>query len=54
MAGAGARGMLSIAFGMTPDHPDLPVCAKSSFVNYERCMTERTYAFDGVRALIDH
>ena len=22
MAGAGARGMLGIAFGMTPEHPD--------------------------------
>ena len=25
MAGAGARGMLGIAFGMTTEHPDYPV-----------------------------
>ena len=24
MAGAGARGMLGLAFGMTPEHPDFP------------------------------
>lgn len=54
MAGAGARGMLSIAFGMTPDHPDFPVLREEFFVNYERAMTERTYIFEGVQALIDH
>jgi hypothetical protein len=26
----------------------LPVALKEFFVNYERCMTQRTYAFDGV------
>lgn len=25
MAGAGARGMLKVGFGMTPEHPDFPV-----------------------------
>ena len=28
MAGAGARGMLGVAFGMTPDHPDYPAHAR--------------------------
>jgi phosphoglycolate phosphatase len=53
MAGAGARGMLGIAFGLTPDAPDYEVLREEFFSNYERCMTQRTYAFDGVRALID-
>ena len=52
MAGAGARGMLDIAFGMSPDHPDFAVMKEEFFVNYESCMTQRTYAFEGVEALI--
>jgi phosphoglycolate phosphatase len=52
MAGAGARGMLSVAFGMTPEHPQFAEHKEEFFGNYERCMTERTYAFDGVQALI--
>ena len=42
MAGAGARGMLGVAFDMTPDHPDYEALREEFFVNYERCMTQRT------------
>jgi 2-phosphoglycolate phosphatase len=52
MAGAGARGMLGIAFGIAPEHADYPVLRDEFFANYERCMTERTYAFEGVPELI--
>jgi N-acetyl-D-muramate 6-phosphate phosphatase len=52
MAGAGARGMLGVAFGMTPDHPDFAALREEFFVNYETCMTERTYAFGGIPELI--
>jgi N-acetyl-D-muramate 6-phosphate phosphatase len=52
MAGAGARGMLGIAFGITPDHPDFAAMREEFFVNYENCMTERTRAFDGIPELI--
>ena len=52
MAGAGARGMLGIAFGMTPDAPDYNAMREEFFVNYENAMTERTVIFDGVPALI--
>jgi 2-phosphoglycolate phosphatase len=52
MAGAGARGMLGIAFGMTPDHADFPAMREEFFVNYENAMTARTYAFDGISQLI--
>jgi hypothetical protein len=45
MAGAGARGMLGIAFGMTPDHPDYDALREEFFVNYERLHDELTYAF---------
>jgi N-acetyl-D-muramate 6-phosphate phosphatase len=52
MAGAGARGMLGVAFGMTPEHPDFPAMREEFFRNYESCMTQRTYVFEGVAQLI--
>ena len=52
MAGAGARGMLSVAFGMTPDSPGFEAMREEFFVNYERCMTERTYVFEGVEDML--
>lgn len=52
MAGAGARGMLGVTFGMTPDHPDYPAMREEFFVNYENCMTHGTCAFEGVADLI--
>jgi 2-phosphoglycolate phosphatase len=54
MAGAGARGMLGVAFNMAPEHPDFIEWREEFFVNYEQCMTQRTYAFDGVPELIGH
>jgi len=48
MAGAGARGMLGVAFGMTPEHPEFPAYREEFFVNYENAMTERTVIFEGV------
>lgn len=53
MAGAGARGMLAIAFGMTPEHLEFQAMREEFFVNYERCMTERTHVFAGVPGLVD-
>lgn len=52
MAGAGARGMLGIAFGIQPEDAQFAAMREEFFVNYENCMTQRTYAFDGVAALI--
>jgi phosphoglycolate phosphatase len=53
LAGAGARGMLGVAFGMTPDHPDFPAMREEFFRNYEQRMLQHTLAFDGVPELID-
>lgn len=53
MAGAGARGMLGEAFGMTPDHPDFAAMREEFFVNYESQMTTRTLVFEGVAELVD-
>lgn len=52
MAGAGARGMLAIAFDMTPEHPDFEAMKEEFLANYENCMTERTIIFDGVVGMI--
>ena len=52
MAGAGARGMLEIAFGMAPDHAEFSARKEEFFVNYESSLTTRTFAFEGVLELI--
>ncbi len=51
-AGAGARGMLRVAFEMQPDHSDYESLREEFYVNYERSLTERTYAFEGVATLL--
>ncbi|QGW81588.1 HAD-IA family hydrolase [Variovorax paradoxus] len=53
MAGAGARGMLGVAFGITPDAPEFPELREEFFVAYENRMLLNTHVFDGVQALID-
>lgn len=52
MAGAGARGMLEIAFGVGIDDPNFEVLREEFFSNYAACMTQRTVAFEGVQELI--
>jgi 2-phosphoglycolate phosphatase len=52
MAGAGARGMIGVGFGIAPGHADFDALKQEFFANYEACMTQRTYAFDGVADLI--
>lgn len=53
MAGAGARGMLGVAFGLTPEHPDFAALRDEFFSNYAQCLTQGTYPFDGVPELIE-
>lgn len=53
MAGAGARGMLGLAFGMDAGDPQFDAMREEFFVNYSRCMTQRTTVFAGVQELID-
>lgn len=53
MAGAGARGLLGVAFGMTPDHVDYEAMREEFFCNYERSLTERTEIFEGVPELLE-
>ncbi len=52
MAGAGARGMIGVAFGLGPEDPGYNALREEFMANYERCMTERTYAFAGIPELV--
>lgn len=52
MAGAGARGMIGVAFGLTPDDAGFADLREEFFRNYESRMTEHTTVFDGVTELI--
>lgn len=54
MAGAGARGMIAVAFGLTPDDARFAALREEFFSNYEARMTALTYVFDGVVELIAH
>jgi len=52
MAGAGARGMVGVAFGVTPEDAEFIPLRDEFLTNYERCMTERTHAFAGVSEML--
>lgn len=52
MAGAGARGMLSVAFGLTPEDASFASLKEEFFVNYELRLVAQTYVFEGVADLI--
>lgn len=52
MAGAGARGMIGVAFGLAPDHANFEALKEEFFRIYESRFTVLTYAFDGVAELI--
>lgn len=53
LVGAGARGMILIAFGLTPDSVDFEVLKLEFFANYESCLTSNSEAFSGVPVLIN-
>jgi N-acetyl-D-muramate 6-phosphate phosphatase len=53
MAGAGARGLLEVAFGMTPLHPDYQAYREEFLSNYAAAMTVHTQAFAGVADMLN-
>ena len=53
MVGAGARGMIAVAFGLKPEDAGFESLREEFFINYEACMTQRTCAFEGVVDLIE-
>lgn len=52
MAGAGARGMIGVAFGHVPDDDNFEALKEEFLRIYESRLTVLTYAFDGVAELI--
>ncbi len=52
MAGAGARGMLGIGFGIGPEDARFEALREEFFAGYERCLSQRTQPFAGVPELI--
>lgn len=52
MAGAGARGMLGVAFGIDPQHPDFVPLREEFFTNYQNALAVHTRVFDGVETLV--
>ena len=52
MAGAGARGMLGVAFGMTPEAADFAELREEFLLNYEQRMLATTIVFTGVVELV--
>ena len=53
VAGAGARGMLGVAFGVTPQSAVYDALKEEFLQRYEARLTARTRAFTGVAELID-
>jgi phosphoglycolate phosphatase len=54
MAGSGARGMLEVAFGMGPEHPDYEAFKEEFLNNYQQAMTVHSVIFDGVHDMLAH
>lgn len=54
MAGAGARGMLGLAFGIAPNAPDFDAMREEFFLNYTACMFDHTDAFAEVADLVQN
>jgi phosphoglycolate phosphatase len=52
MVGSGARGMIEVAFGYGPEHPEYERLKSEFFARYEACMTQRTRPFDEVAELL--
>lgn len=53
MTGSGARGMLQVAFGITPAHADYDRLKEEFFAHYTECLLQRTQPFLEVQQLVE-
>ncbi|MGQ0700438.1 MAG: phosphoglycolate phosphatase [Panacagrimonas sp.] len=51
-ASSGARGLLRIALGTTPDHPDYPIRRDSFLAHYRANLSRATKPFPGIAELL--
>ncbi len=52
--GSGARGMIHVAFGVTPEHAGFDALKDEFFVAYEATLQQSTRPFEGVPQLLAH
>ncbi|WAC75935.1 phosphoglycolate phosphatase [Roseateles sp. SL47] len=52
MVGAGARGMMGVAFGVTPQDEAFAALRTEFFDRYEARLLQSTYAFEGVEEML--
>ena len=52
MVGAGARGMVGVAFGVTPDQPDFEPLRDAFLDRYAQRLLSLTHAFDAVEPML--
>lgn len=53
MVGAGARGMLAIAFGITPEHDEFAAMREEFFDEYQSDMTSQTVVFPEMSPVLE-
>jgi 2-phosphoglycolate phosphatase len=52
MVGAGARGMVGVAFGVAPGELRFEPLRDAFLAHYDACLLEKTHPFDGVEAML--
>ncbi|MEP7083089.1 MAG: HAD-IA family hydrolase [Betaproteobacteria bacterium] len=52
-ASHGARGLVSVGFNLTPDHPDFLALREEFLAGYAAALCERTVLFPGVTRVLD-
>lgn len=53
-ASSGARGLLRVAFGLTPEQAEYDAMRDAFLENYASCLCERTALFPGIAQLLEH
>lgn len=53
VAGAGARGLLGQAFGVTPEAANFEALREEFFSHYQACLAQHTVVFDGVAQVLE-
>ncbi|TFH48206.1 MAG: HAD family hydrolase [Lysobacterales bacterium] len=53
-ASSGARGLLRVAFDMTPEHAEYQAMRDAFLEHYAVCLCERTALFPGIEQLLQH